>query len=291
LESERENITTQRGAPLTAPVAPSHTKSLDESFSYAYVNTRARIALYDDLLSAPRIIDIEPAAIVEFIENIATQTYDYAQKQGGSIPYSVIREIAENFIHARFKECTVSVLDSGNTIRFSDQGPGIEKKRLVQQPGITSATAEMKRFIRGVGSGFPIVREYLEYRNGSLSIDDNAKEGTVITLSLKVEGLSASTVQQPSGQASASEKQNLQQPHPQELEQRELQTLHLLYDKGVLGPSDLKEPLRVSAATAHRVLESLDKKGLIESTSHRKRILSSAGLAYLESLEDKNQRT
>jgi hypothetical protein len=262
--------------------------------SLSYVSTRARIALYDDLLSAPRVIDIDPAPVLDFIENIASQTYEYAQKQGGGLPYSVIREIAENFIHAQFKECTVSVLDKGNTIRFSDQGPGIEKKHLVQQPGVTSATAEMKRFIRGVGSGFPIVREYLEYRNGFLSIDDNAREGTVITLSVQTERPASRQLPpldgkggrsghgRPPAQPAPSSSQQDGQAASKELDQRSLQVLRLLYEKGVLGPSDLMAPLGVSAATAHRILVGLEQKGLIESTPHRKRILLSAGLSYLE---------
>jgi hypothetical protein len=256
--------------------------------SVAYVSTRARIALYDDLLSAPRIIDVEPGPVLDFIENIASKTYEYAQKQGGSLPYSVIREIAENFIHAHFKECTVSVLNKGNTIRFSDQGPGIEKKHLVQQPGVTSATADMKRFIRGVGSGFPIVREYLEYRNGFLSIDDNAREGTVITLSVHAEQekpLQQGFLEGAGRQAGESDFFAGTMPKPRassELDQRSFEVLRLLYEEGILGPSDLMKPLGVSAATAHRILVGLEQKGLIESTPHRKRILSSAGLSYLE---------
>jgi hypothetical protein len=240
------------------------------------VSTRARIAIYDDLLSAPRIVDIDPAPVVDFIENIASKTYELAQGQGGGLPYSVIREIAENFIHAQFKECTVSVLDRGNTIRFSDQGPGIEKKRLVQQPGITSATAEMKRFIRGVGSGFPIVKEYLEYKHGFLSIDDNAREGSVITLSIQPEPMAPPQQIQPLSTHDA------EQPVRDELDKRSLQALGLIYEKGAVGPNDLMDPLRVSAPTAHRILVSLEQKGLVESTSHRKRILSNAGLALLE---------
>ena len=148
------------------------------------IDVHARIAVYDDLISSPRIIDIPPASIIEFIEAIATGTYEHARAKGGRLPYTVIREIAENFIHADFKECTVSVLDDGNTVRFSDQGPGIKKKELVLQPGVSSATSSMKQYIRGVGSGFPIVREYLELVNGFLSIDDNAIDGTIITLSI-----------------------------------------------------------------------------------------------------------
>ena len=244
---------------------------------FSYVRTRARIAVYDDLMSAPRIIDIEPAPVLEFMENIAATTYEFAQKQGGSLPYSVIREIAENFIHASFVECTVSVLNNGNTICFSDQGPGIERKRLVQQPGITSASADMKKFIRGVGSGFPIVKEYLDYRNGYLTIDDNAQRGTVITLSIRPE----STEPHPKSLSKAEKAEA--QKGIKALDQRSSMVLRLLYERGIMGPSDLIGPLGVSAATAHRVLIDLEKKGLIESTPNRKRILSSIGVAFLES--------
>jgi uncharacterized membrane protein len=253
---------------------------------FAYVSTRARIAIYDDLLSAPRIVDINPAPVVDFIESIASKTYELAQRQGGSLPYSVIREIAENFIHAQFKECTVSVLDKGNTIRFSDQGPGIEKKRLVQQPGITSATAEMKRFIRGVGSGFPIVKEYLEYRNGILSIDDNACEGSVITLSVHIQQEMAGVPQQ-SEPLLNQNNPNTEQQDLSDLDKRSIKTLRLIYEKGVVGPNDLMDPLRVSAPTAHRILVALEQKGLVEPTAHRKRILSNVGLALLEAQDQR----
>ncbi|MCL1846476.1 MAG: ATP-binding protein [Coriobacteriia bacterium] len=231
--------------------------------------------MYDDLLSAPRIIDIEPAPVLDFIESIASTTYDFAQKQGGGLPYSVIREIAENFIHASFVECTVSVLNKGNTVCFSDQGPGIERKRLVQRPGITSATSEMKRYIRGVGSGFPIVKEYLDHRNGFLQIDDNAQKGTVITLSVHDEALGSSA------QVALSETPQNQQTL-KGVDQRSLKVLRLLYEKGTLGPSDLMDPLGISAATAHRILVGLEQKGLVVSAPHRKRILSSAGVTLLE---------
>ena len=141
-----------------------------------------RIAVYDDLLAAPRIVDIEPSDIASYIEHITAKTYELAQAQGSSIPYTVIREVCENFIHAKFMEPCVSILDHGNTIRFTDQGPGIDDKERAQQPGFTSATSEMRKYIRGVGSGLPQVREYLKFSNGRLIIEDNIKAGTVVTI-------------------------------------------------------------------------------------------------------------
>lgn len=103
---------------------------------------------------------------------------------GGTIPYTVIREVSENFIHARFKEVVVSILDKGNTIRFADHGPGIPSKEKAQMPGFSSAVEPMKNYIRGVGSGLPIVREYLESSHGTITIEDNLGTGAVVTVSL-----------------------------------------------------------------------------------------------------------
>lgn len=136
------------------------------------------------MLSAPRIIDIKPAETSEFIGNLSAEIYNQAQQLGGSIPYTIISQVAENFIHASFKEMVVSIFDNGNTIRFTDQGPGIADKEKAQQPGYSSATREMKAFINGVGSGLPIVREYLDTKHGTIHIEDNMNSGAVVTISL-----------------------------------------------------------------------------------------------------------
>lgn len=82
-----------------------------EPFDYTHVHAVARIALYDDLRSAPRVTEIHPAPTAEFIESLASKIYEQAKNAGGTIPYTVIREVSENFIHARFAEATVSILD------------------------------------------------------------------------------------------------------------------------------------------------------------------------------------
>lgn len=153
-------------------------------FDYTRVNAIARIALYDDLRSAPRVTEIQPATTAEFIENLASKIYEQARSAGGTIPYTVVREVTENFIHARFTEIIVSILDDGNTIRFADQGPGISQKEKAQLPGFTSAIEPMKHYIRGVGSGLPIVKEYLDLSHGTITIEDNLGTGAVVTISM-----------------------------------------------------------------------------------------------------------
>ena len=130
-----------------------------ETFDYSFVDSIARVALYDDLKSAPRITKIEPAPTNDYIEKLTVTIHEQSKLAGGKIPYSVIREVSENFIHAQFREIVVSILDDGNTIRFADQGPGITEKEKAQKPGFSSAIEPMKNYIRGVGSGFPIVRD------------------------------------------------------------------------------------------------------------------------------------
>ena len=285
----------------------------------------ARIAVYDDFLSAPRVIDIQPTDVATYIENIASATYKAAADMGGSVPYTVIREVSENFIHAHFKEVTVSVLDHGCTIRFADQGPGIENKDRAQLPGFTSATSDMKDFIRGVGSGLPIVKEYLKFSNGRLVIEDNIKDGTVITIAVDPKAGREPVIYQeapvvslpvnvvPSiAQAQAQAQQQMQQQGQMQvkgtnpattpafmdnaadvaaapkqlLDQRDLEILALATEMNV-GPTDVHEALDISTATAYRVLDKLQKAGyLMSDTNHKgKRILTQLGLQALREQE------
>lgn len=144
----------------------------------------ARIAVYDDMLSTPRVIVIDPQDVRTYLEETTNTAYQCMKEQGGHISLMVIREIVENFIHAHFAEPIISILDGGDTIRFADQGPGIDDKERAFDFGVTSANSKMKRYIRGTGAGFPMVQEYLENAGGAVSIEDNMGNGTVVTVSL-----------------------------------------------------------------------------------------------------------
>ncbi len=210
------NIESENGTPLDNQIekADQQDESADdgtESFDYTQVRAVARIALYDDLRSAPRVTEIHPAPTAEFIESLASKIYEQAKSAGGTIPYTVIREVSENFIHARFAEATVSILDDGNTIRFADQGPGIPFKDQAQIPGFTSAVEPMKHYIRGVGSGLPIVKEYLDFSHGTITIEDNLGTGAVVTISLRPDG-ALSQPQEPLYPQDLAQPQQPQQP-------------------------------------------------------------------------------
>lgn len=173
-------------------------------YDYSHVNSTARIARYDDLLSAPLVTEIAPAPTGEFIDNLSTTVYTQSHQMGGTIGYTVIREVSENFIHAQFTEVTVSILDGGNTIRFADHGPGIPHKDRAQLPGFSSAIAPMKGYIRGVGSGLPIAKEYIESKHGTITIEDNLVRGSVVTISLNAGNAGAAPIpMEPMGAAGA----------------------------------------------------------------------------------------
>ena len=162
-------ITSPAGTQIGAPAAGSYT---------------TRIAVYDDMLSTPRVVVITQNDVRAYLEEVTNTVYRCMKEQGGNISLMVIREIVENFIHARFMEPIISVLDGGSTIRFADQGPGIADKERAFDFGVTSADREQKRYIRGTGAGFPMVQQYLENVGGAISIEDNLNKGTVITVSV-----------------------------------------------------------------------------------------------------------
>lgn len=249
-------------------------KSADGSkadFDYSFVETIARIAVYDDLRSAPRVIEIQPATTAEFIENLASKIYEQAKLAGGTIPYTVIREVSENFIHAQFAEIIVSILDQGKTIRFSDQGPGIVQKDKAQLPGFTSAKEPMKRYIRGVGSGLPIVKDYLDFSNGTITIEDNLECGSVVTVSLT-----------PS--LSASHRQPAVESLTPPLSTRERDFLPYFLHEGALGVTDLVNLTGIPQSSTYVTLKKLEEYGLIEKTVGQKRILTDLGFQVANSL-------
>ena len=151
------------------------------------VQNPARIAVFDDPAAAPRVVVVQPKDVRSYLEEVTATVTRLAKEQGGKISFTVIREVVENLVHAYFSEPTISILDGGNTIRFSDQGPGIAEKDRALEYGTTSATEEMKRYIRGVGSGLPYAQQYMEDHGGTLTIEDNISSGTIVTISMPSE--------------------------------------------------------------------------------------------------------
>lgn len=273
-----------------------------ESAPPALTISRARVAVYDGPLVAPRVEDVWSENPSDYIEALSSRVYHLVREQGGIIPFTVIREVSENFIHAHFAEPVVSIMNNGTTVRFADQGPGIPDKDKALLPGFTTASGEMKRHIRGVGSGLPIVQEYLSASGGSLVVEDNLGRGVVITLS------SSSPEAVPKTAVSAGSARPVNAGVPQRssclpvsqtleldvegsalpvarprLSTRQKQVLALVMETGSAGPSLVSRELGVGISTAYRDLASLEDIDLISSDGGKRR-LTEAGMSYLDEL-------
>jgi hypothetical protein len=256
-------------------------------------SSAARIAVYEAPGAPPRVEEIAPGPVGEFIEAIASRVHTLTGQAGGSLPYTVVREVTENLIHAGFAEPVISILDGGTTVRFADQGPGIPEKDRALMPGYTTAHGGMKAFIRGVGSGFPIVKDFLSLSGGALAIEDNLGCGSVVTISsrrsVQREGATNGNDLQPvTGSAYSLDDSN---PSPAaavsvlrpRLTTRQTQVLALVLESGSAGPSLVAKELSVGLSTAYRDLASLEDLGLIEAEGG-KRSVTEEGLLFLDEL-------
>lgn len=244
----------------------------------------ATVAVYDDMLSVPHTITIEPKPVRDYLDELTNVVYGEMKKQGGKLSLMVIREIVENLFHAHFAEPVISVLDGGNTIRFADQGPGIKDKDQAFDFGFTSATTQMKQFIRGAGSGLPVVQEYLENRDGIISIEDNMGNGTVVTVTIdpkrsaEIEKTAARgaairgrTERKSEEKAvvpvSATPMAPIQaatlETTPAYLDARAKNVLEYLIEHEVCGPTELKNSFGSSLSTWTRTLQQLGDAGYV----------------------------
>jgi signal transduction histidine kinase len=180
LADERAAARQPAGQAATAAPAPSHRVLPDVPIG----PEAPRIAIYDTLTSPPRVIAVEEEDLPALIASLAEKTYHYCREQGGQIPYTVLQELIENLLHAYFRDVVITILDSGQTIRISDHGPGVDDKDRAFQPGFTTATALQRQIIRGVGSGLPIARESLQFLRGVLTVEDNLGGGAVFTIKM-----------------------------------------------------------------------------------------------------------
>lgn len=249
----------------------------------------ARIAVYDSFTASPFIVDIGSDDFLRVVDEISAKAYNLGRERGGRIPYIVIREVVENLVHAGFKDVVITVEPDGDIIRISDHGPGIANKQKAFTPGFTTATSELKRMIKGVGSGLPIVKESLELMGGCVILEDNLSSGLVITL----KGSAAQKLKErPDETLDLAEKPFAEEEAPVEARQksdeeiesgitpRQKKVLMLLAEGGSAGPSVVAKELKLSTATAYRALEALEDLGLIESRDG-KREITPRGQSYI----------
>jgi hypothetical protein len=249
------------------------------------VHYPARIAVYDDPTVTPRVVVIQPTDIRDYLESITQMTTKLSHEQGGSIPFMIIREIVENYIHASFIAPTISILDGGNTIRFSDQGPGIPDKERALEYGTTTATEDMKRYIRGVGSGLPLAQQYMLDKGGSLRIDDNLSCGTVVTISTRAEedvSIPIAPLHHEKKPIEVQEEQGqiAERLKDVQVSRRGEMALDYLKTHELVGPSDLVSSYGGSQPTWSRELKTLEEKGLLIK-SGQKRHLTEFGKTFV----------
>lgn len=230
--------------------------------------TAPRIAVYDSATAPPRVVSVPEAELPDLIDALASRTYDLAKQQGSKVPYTILREVIENLIHAWFADVVITILDDGNTIRIADRGPGIPEKEKALLPGFSTAGPEIKRFIKGVGSGLPVAHESLSLMKGILDIEDNLGQGTVVTLSLPTVG------EDPAPAVRTAIRPTLPE--------RQIKILFLLLELGSSGPSRIGKELSISASTSYRDLVALETLGLVLSAADGKRSITKEGLHYLD---------
>ena len=247
----------------------------------------ARIAVYDDAAAAPRVVVIDPTDVRSYLEEITSEVARLAREQGGHIPFMVIREVVENLIHAYFIEPAISILDNGDTIRFADQGPGIKEKDRALEYGTTSATEEMKLYIRGVGSGLPYAQQYLHDHGGTLRIEDNISGGTIVTISMVGQQPQVAQMQPVMAQQPVMVQQPVMaQPaqvviKPQvTISGRGEQVISYLAEHESVGPKDLVEVFGSSQSTWTRELQALEQAGIVTKRG-QKRFLTPMGQTLL----------
>lgn len=233
-----------------------------------------RIAVYADRHSTPTVIPVldvphSDAELPAFVETLSAQVHRLVREQGGRLPLLVVRELIDNLVHASFREVVITVLDAGNTLRLSDRGPGILDKEAAIRPGFTTADAAAKRFIRGVGSGFSVVKAALAAMGGALELEDNLSEGTVVTA--RVPPLEDTALASPALPA-------------YNLSERQLKALLLAVELAPVGPTRLAQELGVSTSTAYRDLVSLETAGFVTTLPTGHRSVTEDGLAYLNAL-------
>lgn len=217
-----------------------------------------RLALYSGAAEPPVVEVVEGDDPVIVIEEACD-----AICARSPLPAPAVREVVENLVHAGFRDAVVTVADAGHTVRVSDHGPGIADPARAVQPGFTSAGAEERVVVRGVGGGLPLAAAMLAGAGGTLDIAANLDGGVVVTLAL------------PAPAAAPSE--------PVCSEAARV-ILALLLELGSADAARLSGELGRSRAECGRELALLQHRGLVGREPGGARRLTEAGTALVATL-------
>jgi predicted HTH transcriptional regulator len=241
-----------------------------------------KIVLYTSPLEPPQIFSLPFSSYEQIIDIASNKTFELICEQKGCIPYPVIREMVENFIHADFQNAVISILNEGNTIIFSDQGKGIQKENWekIFRPGFSTASIDQQQFIKGVGSGLFVVSEIVKNQGGEILINSNIEKGIVFVIDFSKNKSNKKTV--------TAKKQNgiflkslVQEPF--HLNNRQWEIIKLALKISEIGPSQLNKALGISISTAYRELIALEEKGFMENCGNGKRCLTKKAYNFIHS--------
>jgi len=240
-----------------------------------------RIAVYTGG-GTPEIIEVSASDPGSATRKFTRFVSEKVREAGGRVPEESIREVVENLIHAGYRGVVISVLDDGNVVRVSDNGPGVENKSRAMEFGFSGAAAGALGEIRGVGAGLGIARAAAEKVGGTLTIEDNIGGGTVATISVAGE------------EAVTEEKEAAAPPPPQRrypdgvprmnISERQQKALITVLECGEVGPSTVADRLEISVSTAYRDLSVLEEHGLVMADESGKRLISPLGRDLVEAI-------
>ncbi|OQA21266.1 MAG: Sensor protein kinase WalK [Actinobacteria bacterium ADurb.Bin346] len=233
----------------------------------------------------------------------ATFQLDHIDRQPlGNITATLISLIAANlavdFIYDHWHNGRRFVLDTRSIRAEIDDIP-------IYHPAII-------KYIRGVGSGLPIVKEAIVFSGGSVDIADNIQKGTVVSLRIDNENVINTVLAQgdrgglsfvrpgdiliKETKQDAEQKTNAHVPKKDKtvekqagedfdnlkLSLRQIKILSLVLELDETGPSKIAKELGFSLSTSYRDLISLEEAGLLRMTGSGKRQLTDMGKKYLE---------
>lgn len=269
----------QQQAARVVPFTPS--AHVEEPQGVAELSVR--VAVYSPRSALPEVYDLSASDPGALLAEACRCSVQWVRERGSRVPVEAVVAVVENLIHAHFRLAAVSIAADGS-VTVSDQGPGIPDKQRALLPGFTTATAEMRRYIRGVGSGLTVASQLMERIGGELRIEDNLAGGTVVTLSPRKPSPfpAAGPAPGPSGATNPPSSPGSPATPLPPLTARQRRLLLLTADMGEVGPSSASQRLGLSLTTAFRELVVLESLGLVVPDGAGKRRLTPKGLAAVE---------
>lgn len=239
-----------------------------------------RVVVYPEN-GAPEITEVSASGPRTATAKFTKLVMGKVREAEGAVPEKAVREVLENLIHASYRGVVISVLDSGNKVRISDKGPGIDNKNLAMEFGFSGAAVETNGEIRGVGAGLGIARAEIEKVGGTLEIEDNLGGGTVVTISVPAERELQSTEAKSTPTPARRYPDGVPRMNISERQQKVLITV---LEGGEIGPSTVAEKLEISVSTAYRDLSALEENGLAASAESGKRVITPMGRDLVEAI-------